>query len=151
MFEKESSVKSFKSKKEIEVYSNETESENSVDTKTNTITLWIVATICQFGPILWYWKAINRAWLCFKLQKRPRRERLLYAQIYIEKIEGDRDAAVLRFFEACLEAMPQVLLQSYFLTLDWQNYGFTGKEFQWQCKKYKLIMDLIIIITFLRG
>ncbi|CAD5220150.1 unnamed protein product [Bursaphelenchus okinawaensis] len=135
--------KKSKSKVGIEV----TDSDHKVQhNERGRMAKWVVAVLLQVGPLLWYFKAVSHALRCFKLQKLPRRERLYHQHEYYSKIEADRDAGVLRFFEACLEAMPQLLVQGYFLSKDWQYYNHSGVgDFHWQWRSTSLILSLISI------
>jgi hypothetical protein len=70
-----------------------------------------------------------------QIQKLPRRERLLYYRFYFKMIEADRDASVLRFFEALLESLPQLLIQGYFLLDNLvKSLDNNAIEFDWKCE-----------------
>lgn len=74
-----------------------------------------------------------------QIQRLPRRERVLYQRFYWKMIEADRDASVLRFFEALLESLPQLLIQGYFLMTDlfWTEMQF---ELDWKCEFFKILL-----------
>uniref|UniRef100_A0A1I7XN68 XK-related protein n=1 Tax=Heterorhabditis bacteriophora TaxID=37862 RepID=A0A1I7XN68_HETBA len=71
------------------------------------------AIICLFqaGPLWWYYKAISYA-IKFRRESDPYKQRKLFCRM----VEAERDATLLRFFEAFLESAPQLLVQSYILS-----------------------------------
>lgn len=64
--------------------------------------------ILQLGPLVWYARAL-RAGIKFWKSSQGR-EKLKF---YCDMVAADRDASLLRFFEAFIESMPQVLVQGY--------------------------------------
>ncbi|KAI6171392.1 XK-related protein [Aphelenchoides bicaudatus] len=92
---------------------------------------WILCTVFQVGPLIWHARALKSAYTCMQIQKLPRRERILFHRMYLKMIEADRDASVLRFFEALLESLPQLLIQGYFLIDDVVKAG-SLTEFDWK-------------------
>ncbi|CAD5227014.1 unnamed protein product [Bursaphelenchus xylophilus] len=122
-----------------------TDSDDKAGKRKTRVYRWVLAVILQLGPLLWYCKSMKYALKCFTLQKRPRKERIFYQKVFYKKIEADRDAGILRFFEACLESMPQLLIQGYFLSKDWQNYGHTESEFIWHWRCTSIVLSLISI------
>ncbi|KAK6110716.1 XK-related family protein [Brugia pahangi] len=69
-------------------------------------TLRIIMCLLQISPLVWYVEAILAA-VKFRMTKK-RSEKL---SSYIAMIQAERDAALLRFFEAFLESVPQMLVQ----------------------------------------
>ncbi|VDK76276.1 unnamed protein product [Litomosoides sigmodontis] len=66
----------------------------------------IVMCLLQVSPVIWYVEAILAA-IKFRMVE-TRSEKLLS---YIAMIQAERDATLLRFFEAFLESVPQMLVQ----------------------------------------
>uniref|UniRef100_A0A0R3RTD1 XK-related protein n=1 Tax=Elaeophora elaphi TaxID=1147741 RepID=A0A0R3RTD1_9BILA len=66
----------------------------------------IVMCLLQVSPIIWYVEAILAA---IKFRMAEKRSEKLAS--YTTMIQAERDAALLRFFEAFLESVPQMLVQ----------------------------------------
>ncbi|VDM14013.1 unnamed protein product, partial [Wuchereria bancrofti] len=74
-------------------------------------TFRIIMCLLQISPLVWYVEAILAA-IKFRMAEK-RSEKL---SSYIAMIQAERDAALLRFFEAFLESVPQMLVQGIALT-----------------------------------
>uniref|UniRef100_A0A0N5AXC6 XK-related protein n=1 Tax=Syphacia muris TaxID=451379 RepID=A0A0N5AXC6_9BILA len=70
--------------------------------------LCITIHIFQLGPIIWYIQAIISG-----IKFRHANDMRTKQHFYCEMVMADRDASLLRFFEAFIESMPQVLVQGY--------------------------------------
>ncbi|KAI6229302.1 Cell death abnormality protein 8 [Aphelenchoides besseyi] len=134
-------IGSTKKRYEIEV----TETDVAVESNTNELLIWSAATILQVAPLLWYWKALKSAFQCIQVQKFSRRERVVHQGVYYRMIEADRDASVLRFFEALLESCPQLMIQGYFLMHDFCESLKTGVETDWQLRAISMTVSLVCI------
>lgn len=80
----------------------------------------------QLGPVLWYVEVIRAAFFYRKnvddivdedsdriTSTKRRRFSESVIQFYYEMAEAERDATLLRFFEAFLESIPQLLIQGF--------------------------------------
>ncbi|CAD6190521.1 unnamed protein product [Caenorhabditis auriculariae] len=65
-----------------------------------------VLCVCQLGPLFWYYKAFHYGQE-FKKNKDETEKRRLFFRM----VEAERDATLLRFFEAYLESAPQLIIQ----------------------------------------
>uniref|UniRef100_A0A1I7YBS5 XK-related protein n=1 Tax=Steinernema glaseri TaxID=37863 RepID=A0A1I7YBS5_9BILA len=73
--------------------------------------IWLIACILQLGPVRWYAEAIYCG-LRFRkisaIDEEADDERLRW---FCRMVSAERDAALLRFFEAFLESVPQLVVQ----------------------------------------
>ncbi|VDK37582.1 unnamed protein product [Gongylonema pulchrum] len=70
----------------------------------------LVISLLQVGPVLWYLEAALAA-IRFRLAEKRSEKLALYAAM----VAAERDASLLRFFEAFLESAPQMLVQGVVL------------------------------------
>uniref|UniRef100_A0A9J2P4B7 XK-related protein n=2 Tax=Ascaris TaxID=6251 RepID=A0A9J2P4B7_ASCLU len=77
-----------------------------IATCSKALLLRSTACILQLGPVVWYVDAIVAA-VRFRSSNNDHERRCFYCRM----VEADRDASLLRFFEAFLESAPQILVQ----------------------------------------
>ncbi|GMR60310.1 hypothetical protein PMAYCL1PPCAC_30505 [Pristionchus mayeri] len=90
------------------IWMNDEDVERKNNRKCNVVR--IVCCLLQLGPILYYWRAF-RAGVRVKRSEEGNEKR----RDYLKMIECERDATLLRFFEAFMESCPQLLIQGFLL------------------------------------
>ncbi|KAF1748838.1 hypothetical protein GCK72_025305 [Caenorhabditis remanei] len=95
------------------------------------ISLGKMITLCifQMGPLFWYYKALYYGWMFTKSQKdNTDREK---RRFFMKMVEAERDATLLRFFEAFLESAPQLIIQGSIAANYFQSYYASGTYPYW--------------------
>ncbi|CAL2051312.1 unnamed protein product [Caenorhabditis brenneri] len=90
------------------------------------ISLGKMITLCifQMGPLFWYYKALYYGWMFTKSKKdcMDREKR----KFFMKMVEAERDATLLRFFEAFLESAPQLIVQGSIAANYFRSYYMSG-------------------------
>ncbi|KAK0397124.1 hypothetical protein QR680_001994 [Steinernema hermaphroditum] len=76
-------------------------------------TLWMLASIFQLGPVRWYAEAIYSGIQFRRTPPLDEAAEELRLRWFCRMISADRDASLLRFFEAFLESVPQLVVQGF--------------------------------------
>ncbi|TMS36720.1 hypothetical protein L596_003816 [Steinernema carpocapsae] len=82
----------------------------------NFTSLRILFFVLQLGPIRWYLEAIYSGVQFRRLSQLPNVTEDRKEWWFCRMVVADRDAAFLRFFEAFLESVPQLVVQGYIAT-----------------------------------
>ncbi|CAO4386657.1 unnamed protein product [Caenorhabditis nigoni] len=95
------------------------------------ISLGKMITLCifQMGPLFWYYKALYYGWMFTKSKKDDTDKEK--RKFFMKMVEAERDATLLRFFEAFLESAPQLIIQGSIAANYFQNYYITGNYPYW--------------------
>ncbi|PIC20268.1 hypothetical protein B9Z55_025526 [Caenorhabditis nigoni] len=95
------------------------------------ISLGKMITLCifQMGPLFWYYKALYYGWKFTKSKKDDTDKEK--RKFFMKMVEAERDATLLRFFEAFLESAPQLIIQGSIAANYFQNYYITGNYPYW--------------------
>ncbi|CCD69028.1 Cell death abnormality protein 8 [Caenorhabditis elegans] len=106
----------------------------------------IVLCICQMGPLFWYYKALYYGWMFRKSsnENTDGEKRKCFSKM----VEAERDATLLRFFEAFLESAPQLIIQGSIAASYFQNYYQTGTYPYWLYFQAASLLLSIISISW---
>ncbi|KHN74806.1 Cell death abnormality protein 8 [Toxocara canis] len=112
-----------------------------VITCSRALMLRCLACIFQLGPIVWYVDAVIAA-VRFRSCNSDRERRYFYCRM----VEADRDASLLRFFEAFLESGPQLLVQGVVLAHSfWLLHPSEGIPLWMYFQTISVVMSLLSI------
>ncbi|VDM40916.1 unnamed protein product [Toxocara canis] len=112
-----------------------------VITCSRALMLRCLACIFQLGPIVWYVDAVIAA-VRFRSCNSDRARRYFYCRM----VEADRDASLLRFFEAFLESGPQLLVQGVVLAHSfWLLHPSEGIPLWMYFQTISVVMSLLSI------
>lgn len=89
----------------------------------------IALCIFQMGPLFWYYKALYYGWQFFKSEKDDSDKEK--RRFFMKMVEAERDATLLRFFEAFLESAPQLIIQGSIAANYFRNYYASGTFPYW--------------------
>ncbi|CAJ0938314.1 unnamed protein product, partial [Mesorhabditis belari] len=99
----------------------------------------VFACIFQLGPILYYIRALIEG-VRFRKEKNAKEARKHFCKM----IESERDATLLRFFEAFLESVPQLLVQGTILAQFFASKPVDGELPKWV---YVQIVSLLLSLS----